>query len=250
MHVVVVTDCSDVAFNEFKLALRKECYSLGVEKIEVELAEVEEFSILNASFVSRLLAEQLRPGSLLSVVINPQKHRSDRIFGTLESGVHFFGANTGALTWTLDDLGIEELYRIEDPGFVSFGGKYVHAPNIAKMVKGEKFGSFGVPFDPVELTPLKIEEGVVLHIDNFGTAKIFGKRLTLEDGGRISVSRNGEIVCEAIYSDRMMNNEDCSWVLYNGSSLWGLPELGRVRNAFGVREIEVKVGDVITWNDA
>jgi S-adenosylmethionine hydrolase len=132
--VVVITDCKDVAFNEMRRIIINECSKLGIENIEVELVSVAEFSLINAAFLTRLMADYYPEKTVFSVVINPQRHRSARIYGETKSGIKFFGANTGALSWLLSDFGYKSLYEVHDPGFVSFGGKYVHAPNVAKLV--------------------------------------------------------------------------------------------------------------------
>jgi S-adenosylmethionine hydrolase len=117
-HVVVITDCKDVAFNEIKWSILKECSTMKFNNLDVELVAVCEFSIINAAFITRLMAEHCLPGTVLSVVINPQKNRSARIYGEISNGIKFFGANTGALSWLFKDFNIQEVYEIYDPGFV------------------------------------------------------------------------------------------------------------------------------------
>lgn len=246
-NVVVITDCKDIAFNEMKWIIKGECKKLGVEDVDVELVAVQEFSILNAAFVARLLGEQCLENTVLSVVINPQKNRSSRIYGRTKGGLVFLGANTGALTWFSNHFGVEDLYEIHDPGFVSFGGKYVHAPNIAKLVAGLPFDTFGKRFPKEDLRRLDIKEGTVLHIDNFGLIKIMGVAPEYDEGQKFKVFINGEYKFETKFSNRMMNNEDGEWILYKGSSLDGLPELGTVRYVDGYKEQGIKIGDIITW---
>lgn len=57
---------------------------------------------------------------------------------------------------------------------------------------------------------------------------------------------NGKELIVATITERMMNQETGAWVLYPGSSM-GLPELGKVRCKDGAQELNVKVGDIITW---
>ena len=249
-HIVVISDCKDVAYNEMAWIIRQECQKLGYDDVEIELVGVDEFSIINAAFLTRLMAERCPAGTIFSVVINPQKHRSARVYGKTSNGLLFFGANTGALSWFLDDFGAEELYEVHDPGFISFGGKYVHAPNVAKLVAGISFDSFGKKFPVSQLSKLNIPNGTVLHIDNFGLIKIKGPTPKYQDGEVFKVSVNGSYKVDAVFSKRMMSREDKEWVLYPGSSLDSMPELGTVRYADGYKEIGVKVGDIITWEFA
>ena len=127
------------------------------------------------------------------------------------------------------------------------GGKYVHAPNVARLVAGVPFDSFGKQFPVSQLTKLNIADGTVVHIDNFGLMKIKGLTPKYQDGEILKVSVNGIYKVDAVFSKRMMSREDKDWVLYPGSSLDSMPELGTVRYTDGYKEIGVSVGDVITW---
>lgn len=246
-YVVIITDCKDVAYNEMKWTIMRECSKMGYDNVEIELVAIDEFSIINAAFLIRLIAEHCLPGTVLSLVINPQKNRSSRIYGKLPNGIMYFGANTGALTWLLEDFDIQEIYEIYDPGFVSFGGKYVHAPNVAKLVAGVPFEEFGKKFSKELLTELDIKDGTIVHIDNFGLMKIKGKTPLFKEGEKLHIFKNDEYMLDATFAKRMMSLNDREWVLYSGSSLDSLPELGAVRFKEGFREIDAHIGDVIRW---
>lgn len=246
-HVIVITDCKDVAFNEMKYIILKECGSLGFDNVEVELVAVEEFSIINAAFLTKLMSDHCLPGTVISVVINPQKQRSARIFGKLPNGVMYFGANTGALTWLLEGSNVEEIYEVNDPGFISFGGKYVHAPNVAKLIAEVPFDQIGKKFPKESLSKLDVEDGTIVHIDNFGLMKIKGPTLSYDECQRFQIFKNGQYVIDAVFANRMMSLDDKEWVLYCGSSLSSMPELGSVRYKHGFKDIGAMVGDVITW---
>lgn len=247
--VVVVTDCKDIAFNEMRWIIQEENKKAGGQHVEIELVAVAEFSVLNAAFLTRLVANYCKPGDVISVVINPQKTRSSRIYGKLKNGVLFFGANTGALTWLLEDLGTEELYEINDPGFISFGGKYVHAPNIANLLLERTFTEFGKKIQKSDLRKLPLKTGSIVHIDNFGLMKIFGETPNYEKGQLLEVFLNKKHVFDAVFAKRMMNHDDREWVLYAGSSLEHMPEIGSVRNKWGYKEISAKIGDILEWKE-
>jgi S-adenosylmethionine hydrolase len=246
-HVIIITDCKDVAFNEMKWIILRGCHNAGYDNVEVELVAVEEFSILNAAFLARLLAEQCLPGTILSLVINPLKTRSARIYGRLSNGVLFFGANTGALTWMLKDFDAQEIYEIDDPGFISFGGKHVHAPNIAKLLVGIPLEELGEKFPKESVATFDIKDGTIIHIDNFGLMKIKSSPLSFEEGQKFRIFKNGKYIIDATFAKRMMCLEDRDWVLYPGSSLKSFLELGSVRYKEGVKEIDAHIGDVLTW---
>jgi S-adenosylmethionine hydrolase len=180
------------------------------------------------------------------VILNPSQKRPKRIFGKIADDVYFEGADTGTLNWLFNDFGIESLYEIKEDKFYPFGGKYVHSPTVAKMVSGIPFEEYGVEIDKKILNDFCIKEGSVVHIDNFGLIKIKSSLTNYSEGTKFQIFINGKKSVIAIMSKRMMNHDDGTWVLYPGSSL-GLPELGKVRCKDGARELNVKVGDLITW---
>jgi len=63
---------------------------------------------------------------------------------------------------------------------------------------------------------------------------------------KIKIFVNGKESIIATITERMMNQETGTWVLFPGSSM-GLPELGKVRCKRYQQELNVKVGDIITW---
>ncbi len=154
------------------------------------------------------------------------------------------GANTGVFTWFFRDFGIEELYELNDPGFFSFGGKYVHAPAVAQIAMGKPLNKLGHLFGIEKVVKLDISEGTIVHIDNFGLMKFVGELTGLNEGDKLKIDIN-EITLKAIYAKRMMSRETGEWVIYPGSS-FSLPELGKVREN-GAKELNTKIGDIITF---
>jgi len=172
-HVVIITDCKDVAFNELRRQILSECGKLGNSYTEVEpLVPAEEFSIINGAFIVRLMAEHYKRDVLFMLILNPCKQRSKRIFGKLLNGVYFEGADTGTLNWLFKDFGIQSLYEIKERKFYPFGGKYVHSPTVAKIASGIPFEEYGEIISKDELCDFTIPNGTVVHIDNFGIMKI------------------------------------------------------------------------------
>ena len=118
---------------------------------------------------------------------------------------------------------------------------------MADILNGRKINTLGKIFSKEKIRKANIVNGTVVHIDNFGLIKIYGKipnNLTIKQKVSIRTSRGHEFT--AIFDNRMMNNPDNSWVLYPGSSLWGLPELGKVR-ANGAAELGIIEGDKIDF---
>ncbi len=244
-RIVFITDCVDIAYNELRGTVLSQLHKAGSGiDLEIEpVVVVKPFSIINGSFVLRLMAEVYPEDTIFSVILNPLRERPARLIGkTKTKRFYFLGANTGVFDWFLRDFGLEELYEIHDPGFVSFGGKYVHAPAATHVASGGLLSLIGSKFDPSNLAKLDIQDGTILHIDNFGLMKFKGVVPQANEGDRLTIEVAGKTF-SAVYAQRMMSRETGEWVVYPGSS-FGLPELGKVRED-GAEELGVKVGDVI-----
>ncbi|MDP3980224.1 MAG: SAM-dependent chlorinase/fluorinase [Chlamydiota bacterium] len=243
--IVFVSDCADVAYSELRGVVISQLKMINSDvEVDIEpLASVKPFSIINGNFVLRLLSEVYPENTIFSVVLNPIKERPARLIGTTKKKkFYFMGANTGVFEWFFRDFEIDELYELHDPGFLPFGGKYVHAPVIAKMASGQQLNLIGKKFDVNNLTRLDIPNGTIVHIDNFGVMKFTDTLVGLNEGDKVTVEVKGQFL-SAVYANRMMSRDTGEWVVYPGSSL-GLPELGKVRQD-GAREIGAEVGDVV-----
>ncbi len=244
-RIVFITDCVDIAYNELRGTVLSQLYKLG-NGIDLEIepvVPVKSFSIVNGSFVLRLMAETYPEDTIFSVILNPLKERLARLIGkTKTKSFYFLGANTGVFDWFLRDFGVDELYEIHDPGFFPFGGKYVHAPAAVQIASGGLLSLIGSKFDPSGLIKLDIPDGTILHIDNFGLMKFKGVLPKVNEGDKLTIEVSGSSL-SVVYAKRMMSRETGEWVLYPGSSL-GLPEIGKVRED-GASEINAKVGDII-----
>lgn len=254
-RIVVVTDCRDVAANEIRATLITELESLNAsERVEVEpIVEAKEFSVINGAFLVRLLAEVYNPKTtIFLVVLNPlQTDRPDRvrIAGQTKNGFRFVGENTGTLGWLIKDFGISKIYEtvregLDGKSFISFGGKVFHAPTTAKVASGFPLKRLGLPFPANRITYPSLEKGMIVHIDNFGVAKIFKQAPKLTEGTKIKVLINGKRKVEAVFTISMKNLPDRTWAIYPGSSLNNLLEFGLVRDN-AARELSLAIGDTI-----
>jgi S-adenosylmethionine hydrolase len=246
-RIVFITDCVDAASNELRGTVIHELAKINSENdVEIEpVVHVEPFSLINGSFLLRLMAETYPDGTLFSIILNPLKERPERLIGkTKKKSFFFVGANTGVFEWFLNDFGIAEVYELKDPGFFPFGGKYVHAPAVANLTTGVSLKEMGKEFDRIKLRKLDITPGAIVHIDNFGLMKFSEKLPEYLDNQKFTVTVSGtKTKIDAVYSKRMMSRDTGEWVIYPGSSL-GLAELGKVRSN-GAREINAKIGDII-----
>jgi S-adenosylmethionine hydrolase len=225
--VVLVSDCCDLAFAEMRGAMWT---AAGGQVLHIEpVVPTHPMSVLNAAFGVRMMAEAYPPGTIITFVVNPLKERTERIVGrTKVKDLFFEGTNTGVAGWLVDDFGCEELYELHDPGFLPFGGKYVHAPAVGRLAAGADLRDLGDPFPLERLRRADRPDRTIVHVDNFGNAKFPWLDGDVHNrGARYRVSWPGHNV-EAVLWIRMMELDDGEWVLFPGSSL-DLWELGQVR---------------------
>jgi S-adenosylmethionine hydrolase len=228
-RLVIVTDCTDVAFAEIRGAVFRHC---GETDFTTEpLVPVETFSIVNAAFVTRLVAEAYPEGTTICVIVNSVVPRTERIIGrTRVKNLIFEGTNTGAFGWLLKDFGCSELYEVTDPGFVPFGGKYVHAPAVGKALSGVPLSDLGSKFALDKVRDVECPPGTVVHRDNFGNIKFpYVDTAGFREGAHFLAEFASGSSVRAVYGRRMMEHPTGTWVLYPGSS-FDLFEIGQVRS--------------------
>jgi len=244
-RLVVISDCTDCAFAEMRGAILRSALAAKPECVfHMEpLVPVHPFSVLNTAFLLRLLAEAYPPRTVLMFIMNSLQQRTERIVGrTLTGDLFFEGTNTGALGWLARDFGVAECYELADPGFVPFGGKFVHAPAVGRLLAGAALSDLGSPFPRERIRSVLPEEGVIMHVDNFGNGK-FQLSQSFSPGDRLAVSAAGRRL-QATYARRMMDHPDGAWVVYPGSSM-GFHEIGQVRGP-GLLALQAEPGDVVT----
>jgi S-adenosylmethionine hydrolase len=240
---LIVSDCTDVAFAEMRGAIIKSATAAAMtaDPVIEALVPVREMSILNASFLLRLMADAYDTDTLLMFVVNSVQIRPERIVGITGQGHLFEGANTGALGWLARDMGVASLYELDDPGFVPFGGKFVHAPAVGRILAGVPISDLGTAMDPAALRSTLPVEGQIVHIDNFGNGK-FRSTQKWELGQALTVTIGGTPL-SVVYGERMMDHSDGTWVVYPGSSL-DLMEIGEVRGP-GLIPLRIAPGEIV-----
>ena len=253
--LIIVTDCTDIAANELRATVLRNLERLGKENdVQIEpIVQAENFSIINGTFLVRLMAEIYDPQTTtFLVVLNPlrtNRRERARIIGETKNGFKFVGANTGVFSWLIKDFGIKTILEssrenLDGKKFVSFGGKYIHAPIAAKVLAGIPLQKLGQPLQQTRLAASPLKRGVILHIDNFGVAKIYAPAPKLSEGTRLDVLINGKKAIEAVFTYSMKNLPDYTWAMYPGSSLNNLLELGLVRGN-AAKVLSLRVGDII-----
>ncbi|MEI6054313.1 MAG: SAM-dependent chlorinase/fluorinase [Candidatus Saccharibacteria bacterium] len=256
--ILVITDCVDIAADELYATLKTELEKMNAdEMVEIlPIVKIREFSIIDADFCARLLAEIYNPKTLTILTVanplNTATKKRARIAGRLKNGIKFVGANTGAFTWLIKDFGLSELCETSRDGlkgknFISFGGKYVHAPIAAKFAFTDDIESVKTAvFNKSDLTELVTEKGTVVYIDNFGVSKIklLDSELRAKQGDVFKILLNDKIIDKATYCHSMKELSDGETAIYKGSSL-GLVEIGIVRELQSAQKLSISVGDII-----
>jgi S-adenosylmethionine hydrolase len=251
---VIVTDCVDVSFVEMHQSLLNQLDKYGITDVRISpMVPVKNFSVINAAFNIRLLADIFPPSkTIFIVVVHGIQSSPARIFGQTKHGLIFVGNNSGYFNWLIEDFGLASLYENKINRTIdgrSFGGKYVQIPTAAKIIANVSFEELGLERSSEFLGTYSIPVGSVIHIDNFGLMKIRTAKLTeFNEEEKLQIYINGVPKIVANYTEKMKNQPDGEWVLFNGSSLYGLPELGRVRSQHSAQELNVIEGDIITWS--
>ena len=251
-NLVVFTDCSDVAFSEIYGSLKVLFQSSGISCDIEPMVKVENFSIINAAFLIRLMADIYSDNTVFLVIVNATRDNPLRIFGETKNGIVFIGNNSGYFSLLLKNFGIKKLYLTKNNRDVdnrSFGGRNVQVPTAAKLLAGVSYDVLGDELDPCVLKELDLPEGTVVHIDNFGLVKIL--KICSNDirtSSSVDVYVNGKYAVSAKFSKKMKTCNDGEWILFEGSSLTPpLLELANVRNENSAAALGVKIGDVITF---
>jgi len=252
LTTTIISDCTDVAFVEMRRSIQRGYAAAGgigsvLSSIE-PLVGCTPFSVTHASFLLRLLADAAGPHDVIMVIVNPIAERTQRLLARTSSGVIVEGTNTGALGWTLRELGCDACIELHDPGFLPFGGKEVHAPSVGALLAGRSLEQLGTDFPVERVRGSRPRIGEVLHIDNFGNLKICATPMEIpgfEEGHEITIKLSDGTAANARCHRRMMDLEDGCLVVYPGSSL-GLLEIGRVRTAGPA--LPVHLGDIVSFH--
>jgi S-adenosylmethionine hydrolase len=247
-RIVVLTDCVDVAENE----IRAKIFSELKENVLIEPAiKIRPFSVINGAFLLRLAVEAYPKDTLFYVVLNPINLQTNRIVCELNEGQIVIGRDTGVFSMLNNCDLIKKVYLLPYHEFVAFGGKNVYPFWVAKFMKQKKLCFDGLAELPVKnLIELDNKQNYVLHVDNFGLIKTsmpsnFLVEQGIHEGNKVNIFLNGNKKLEAVYSKRMMSENDGVWVIYSGSSLGGLIEVGQVRTHNTLESIGVAIGDNI-----
>jgi len=250
-RILIFTDCYDIAKNELYVLLDCLLENAEVQHYVIDpVVPIPNFSIIDAAFMIRLMADHYQEGDLFLVVMNALPTRPERIFGQTKSGIFFVGNNSGYFNWLFEDHGVSQLYVnkiTRDVDGRSFGGKYVQVPTACHILEGKPLESIG-EFNLCLKNNFIIPDQCLVFIDNFGLMKIKSSiSPEYDEGTPLKFFVNGKERANGIYTKELKKHKPGTWVLFKGSSLGGMPEIGKVRSLNSAQELGAKVGDILEW---
>lgn len=276
----VITDISDASFNEMFGVMDSMARALSDQPLTIApVAAAKELSIVHGAFLTRLLAKSYTAPTVLFTNVAPHPVYKSDIIGKLKGrDVIFIGSNNGVCDWLARDFGFEYITEVtvKKPFIVNgetvylpgetppadyekrFAGKSEHLTFSAHVIYGSiavalAYGvdhtHFGEARNKDFIVPLEITDGEVVHIDNFGMAKIYGT-LPSKPGEKVDILKDGQKIAQAEYiNDRMMSHPTNSYVMYPSTSLAGLVDLALVRGNAS-KQLNLNIGDTLSFQTA
>lgn len=221
------------------------------EQINVSVVNIETFDTVHANFLLRLILDSLQSGDVVSIVCDPRLNDipRDSIGIQLANGVCVLGPNNGVMSWMLDDFDVQNIIQLPiselSKKHPTFNGKYRFAVATNQLLSGLEFAKIGGTLKRGHLYHSEVADGTVVHVDNYGNVKV--KLARIEDkvvGSKLLVKIRDRVIT-VTYGIEFDNVGEGEAILYNGSSLWGLPELAINRGSFSAT-YGVRVGDFVT----
>lgn len=245
-NVLIITDMNDVGINEVRLRVLEK---ISKQTVNFENVKVKKFSVINGSFIIRLLADSCREKDIFIIILDPRYDSKPResICLQTQNNFYFIGPNNGILSWVIKDFKIKKCVQLpltkENMLFPTFNGKYKFAKTAGQLINGEKFSNLGKEFSKEDIYKEKIETGTVVHIDNYGNIKIKGKRPRFKLGDIVEIKVNGRVY-SIRFGLQFFDVPEGELIIYPGSSLWGLPELA-INRGNASEFLKVNIGDKI-----
>ncbi|MDA1208547.1 MAG: SAM-dependent chlorinase/fluorinase [bacterium] len=155
------------------------------------VGDVAKFSIPNGAYQCRQLVrswEFIKP--VVTGVVDPTVgSEREAIAADLKNGTTLVGPNNGIFSLAIQQFGVkcavvldEEIRLQPRNATTTFDGRDLFAPAAALVASGESTENLGKEFDVQKLLNLEIENGTVLHADDYGNLKIHGAEDQYERG--------------------------------------------------------------------
>ena len=273
----IITDITDASYNEMYAIIHSISDRLSAIPINIApFTPVKEYSITHGAFLTRLMAKSYINPVVLYTNISPHPtHNTDVIGRTKKKDVIFIGANTGVFDWLVKDYGLAELVQITKRKPFIVDGELIYLPgekppknydkrfsnktehltfaahtilgSIASAVTvGMDFNMFGEEKDRSFIVEHEIKKGEIVHIDNFGNAKIYGT-IDVTEGQRLLILKHGKSIAQGLYiTGRMMSQPTGSYAIYPSTSLPNMIDMALIRGD-ACKSLKLNVGDILSF---
>ena len=273
----IITDITDASYNEMYAIIHSISERLSETPINIApFTPVKEYSITHGAFLTRLMAKNyINPVVLYTNVSPHPTHNTDVIGRTKKKDIIFVGANTGVFDWLVKDYGLAELVQITKRKPFIVGGEFIYLPgekppenfdkrfsnitehltfaahtilgSIASAVTvGMDFKLFGEERDRSFIVKHEIKNGEIVHIDNFGNAKIYGT-IGVTEGQGLLILKDDKKIAQGVYiTGRMMSQPTGSYVIYPSTSLTNMVDMALIRGD-ARKSLKLNIGDVLSF---
>ncbi len=275
--IQIVTDISDQSWNEMYAIMRGISNAMSEPSVEIApVTPVSELSIIHGAFLKRLMAKSyLSPAVIFTNVAPHQTFKSDIIAKIKGKDLILMGSNNGIFDWIARDFEFDYLAEIttkkpfvingqiiylpgenvpqdydtrfsEETMHRTFGAHVIYGAIAVGLALGVDYKKFGEDRNNDFIVPLDISDGEIVHIDNYGNLKIYGK-LDFNDGFKIKLSKNGQFLTNAEYvTGRMMSSQTGTFVVYPSTSLPNMIDIALVRGN-AAKQLNLRIGDKLTY---
>jgi len=273
----IITDISDASWNEMYAVMRGIATTMSNEPLEIApITAVSELSIVHGAFLTRLMAKSyLSPVVMFTNVAPHQTFKSDLICKIKDKDVIMMGSNNGIFDWIMRDFDIEYVAEVIPPKPYVVNGEIVYLPGqtvpsdydarfssesahrtfgahviyggiAVALAQGVDYKTFAEDRDESFVVPLEINDGEVVHVDNYGNAKIYGN-LKVDTGKQVSIAIEGLEVARAEFMNgRMMSYPTGTYVVYPSTSLPNMIDLALVRGN-AAQQLGFRIGDKLEF---
>ncbi|HVX92803.1 MAG TPA: hypothetical protein VHA74_01680, partial [Candidatus Dojkabacteria bacterium] len=217
----------------------------------------------------------LSPAVIFTNVAPHQTFKSDIIAKIKGKDLILMGSNNGIFDWIARDFEFDYLAEIttkkpfvingqiiylpgenvpqdydtrfsEETMHRTFGAHVIYGAIAVGLALGVDYKKFGEDRNNDFIVPLDISDGEIVHIDNYGNLKIYGK-LDFNDGFKIKLSKNGQFLTNAEYvTGRMMSSQTGTFVVYPSTSLPNMIDIALVRGN-AAKQLNLRIGDKLTY---
>ncbi|MEK7164104.1 MAG: SAM-dependent chlorinase/fluorinase [Patescibacteria group bacterium] len=178
MNQQLITLTTDFGDQFATSQLKAVAYSLGFVGQIIENHDVRPFSVIEGAYGIWQLAKYCNTNTIHVGIVDPGVG-SDRAGIIIKTQNFWFTGPDNGLLWKAASSGVDTIWQIDESYFGrvsnTFHGRDVFVKIAVLLSQGKTPKNFGCK--PIKkIKKLEFREGQILHIDNYGNAKIFGNK--------------------------------------------------------------------------